>query len=371
MKYIFFTYNLLTLSRAIRYTDEFYGKENTLIIFSDFASNLPNKIKNDYNVKFVSSDSLNNGIRGLKLIYKTCMITNKIWKIIDNAILKANDPVSLILFRDNEVQEITWINRTSKKYGNKVNFCLMEEGAGLYAKTKPNIKYKIIKKIIYLFFGIFTESVENCTQGMNKKVTKIICTKPDAFRKKRNESELVLEQMIDIFVPSFNEYMVKAVIGKKTKVKKYDYVFLTQPFHDFRSEYEMLLQRYTELLPVVFSELSKNGNTVIKLHPREQYDYSIYTDDHVDLPNELEQQLPFECLMKLYGNPQMISMFSSASINISTTKPSLYIGEWFGIPGAKDLFDEEFYIKNNIKRCSSYNEFVTSIYKEEKNVEFK
>ena len=358
MQYIFFTYNLLTLCRAIRYTDLMYGKDNTTIIYSDFVSELPTKLQQDYSIEYVDSHSLNNGINGLQLVMQTSNITNQIWKVIQRHIsTNSNDKVVLIVFRDNEIQETTWISRLAKKMGGKAQIWLMEEGAGLYAAKRAPIRYSSIKRLIYTIKEVSRESLQNYTQGMNPKINKVICTNPDEFRKKRNDLSVDVEKMIDVFVPEFNNYLIDSIdVGNITK-SKYDFVFLTQPFHDFKNRYDELLKTHDELLLQIFDILSKKGKTVIKLHPREQYDYAKFQGQGVDLPGGVEQQLPFECLMQLYGNPQMISMFSSTCINVKIDKPSIYLGELFNFPVAKELFDVEFYKKNNIFSCKTLEEF--------------
>lgn len=356
MKYIFFTYNLLTLCRAIRYTDSKYGKSNVKIVYSDFVSKLPVNLQRDYDIKYIESHTLNNGLRGIKLIINSSIITNKIWKTLDIYLSESCSDVALILFRDNELQETTWINRAVKKYGSRVHIWLMEEGAGLYASQRVEIRYKNLKRMVYAFMGVSCESLQNYTQGMNPKVEKVICTKPIEFLRKRSDLLINVEQMIDIFVPKFNDYIIGLVLGDNTNCKKYDFVFLTQPFHDFRNQYEELLETHKNLLPQVFDILRKKGKTVIKLHPREQYDYKQFTGNGVELPSGPEQQLPFECLMQLYGNPQMISMFSSVSINIQVEKPSIFLGELFGLPVIKELFDVDFYKENNIVSCKTLEE---------------
>ncbi|MCR0326674.1 hypothetical protein MKA58_04625 [[Clostridium] innocuum] len=368
MKYIFFTYNLLTLCRAVQYSNIKYGQFNTKIIYSDFVSKIPSKLQQDYDIEYIESKSLNNGTKGLALILKTCAVTRKIWNKINELILKSNDSVTLILFRDNEVQELTWINKAYKKYGDDIHFWLMEEGAGLYAIERVPIRYKVIKKIIYTVMRVSKDSLKNLNQGMNKKIEKVICAKPDEFKNKRDDIQI--EKMINVFDSDFNNYFVSAVAGELNIIRKYDYVFLTQPLHDFKGDYDNLLLRYNVLLPKIFTILNRRGTTAIKMHPRDTYDYSIYRSENIEILDKSIQQIPFECLMQVCGNPQMISMFSSCSINNQTNKQSIYLGELFEIPLISELFDEKFYVKNNITSCKTIKEFEMSLYdkKEIKNV---
>lgn len=356
MRYIFFCYNILTLCRAIKYAKDVYGLNNSSIVYSNFVSDIPKRIVDDFHVRYIESDLLNIKFKGLKLHIKSVIVTNKIWKTINDELSESEDNV-LIVFRDNEVQESTFISRANKLTNKKVEIWLMEEGSGLYAFKRTEVRYRNLKKLIYTFAGCSLESLAgNFTQGLNPHIKKVICTNPKEFLTKRNN--IVVERMIGIFTPEFNNYLLE--ISGELKIRssiKYDYVFLTQPFHDFRDNYDCLAEAHEILLPIVFDILRKKGKTVIKLHPREQYDYSKLCGNGVDMPDGFIQQLPFECLMQTFGNPQMISMFSSTSINIKTNKPSIFLGQLFEIPGAESLFDDEFYKANNIILCKTMDEF--------------
>lgn len=360
MRYIFFCYNTLTLCRSIKYARDVYGLNNSIIVYSNFVSDIPKRIVNDFHVKYIESGLLNIQFKGLKLHVKSVIVTNHVWKIINNELSENEDNV-LIIFRDNEVQETTFISRVKKLSNKKVEIWLMEEGSGLYAFRRPEVRYRNLKKLIYTFARCSLESLaSNFTQGMNPHIKKVICTKPREFLNKRNN--VVAEQMIDVFTPEFNNYLlgISRQLGVGSSIK-YDYVFLTQPFHDFRDNYDRLVETHEMLLPIVFDILRKRGKTVIKLHPREQYDYAKFCGNGVDIPDEFIQQLPFECLMQTFGNPQMISMFSSTCINIKANKPSIFLGQLFEIPGAESLFDDEFYKANNIIPCKTIEEFENAL----------
>lgn len=356
MRYIFFCYNTLTLCRSIKYAKDVYGLDNSVIVYSNFVADIPKRIMDNFQVKYIESGLLTVKMTGLKLHVQSVIVTNKIWKAINNEFSEDEDNI-LIVFRDNEVQETTFISRALKLHDKKVEAWLMEEGAGLYALNKVSVRYRNIKKIIYTIAGCSLESLaDNFTQGSNTHISKVICTKPSEYLIKRNN--VAAEQMIDVFTPEFNSYLI-GYLGKlkESDISQYDYVFLTQPFYDFRDNYDRILEKHDTLLPLIFDILRKRGKTVIKLHPREQYDYSKFCENRVDMPDSFIQQLPFECLMQTFGNPQMISMFSSACINIETDKPSIFLGQLFEIPGAESLFDDDFYKANNIIPCKTIEEF--------------
>jgi len=360
MKYIVFSYNLPTLCRAIKYTDVIFGKNNTSLVYIDLVSAIPQQIKEDYNVIELNSNFLDKK-RGLELIIGSCIITNKLWgsvkKVLDDY---RNDDVTLVVFRDNEIQEATLIKRI-KKYKKDVNILLMEEGSGIYALDRVAPRFKLLKKIIYSFFGIGSYSLSSYPQGMNKNINKIICSHPESMSAKKIDLKIVIEKMIPIFTYQLNAYIISSVLDKVSKTTQYDYVFLTQPITDFRRNYDELLENHHSLLPKIFDCLKEKGKTIIKLHPRESYDYTQFEDTNIAISSPDESILPFECLMQFYGNPQMISMFSSTSISINADKPSLYLYKMFSIPGVEKLYSENHLKNNNILVCESLDNFLKSL----------
>lgn len=356
MKYIVFSYNLLTLCRTLHYTNTMWGVENTVIIYSKLVTPLPEKIKNDYKIIYISGGKISEK-RGFKLIFAGCSLARKVSNKISRLIGSDNQEYTIIIFRDNEVQEATIMEKISEGFPGRVHFNIMEEGSGIYAQYKIPIRYLKIKKLIYRMKKVSLYSLLNRTQGENLIIDKIICTNPEILMKRYNNREVLFEQMEDVFTKDLNLYMIDALAKKNDNQKTFDYVFLTQPFTDFRDDYDELLERHLKLLPVIFKTLSQRGKTLIKLHPREKLDYSVYTSENVSIVSEEIKDVPFECLMQMYGKPQMISMFSSVSCSINTNKPSIYLWSLFDIPGTEKLFSNEYYSSNNIITCSTIEDF--------------
>ena len=361
MKYAVFVYNISTLCRAISYIDTLWGKDNSTILYADLVSPIPETIRQDYKVRIINTNLLDSRCRGMALLLGSCRSSINAWKELDTLLKKSGEPYTFIVFRDNEIQEATMIEKAYRKYPQKIRIWVMEEGSGIYAMKRVSGRFLNFKRMIYLLFGVSTYSLHAVPQGMNDKVEKIICSHPELLKEKYKNKGIELEKMIPVFTQELSEYITNSVLGKQINYPKYDYVFLTQPFTDFPSEYDDLLAIHQKLLPQIFDILKKNGNTIIKLHPRESYDYSIYTG--ISLSKQEEKQIPFECLMQLYGNPQMISMFSSTSVTIQTEKPSIYLSKLFNIPGTDHLYAAEYYIKNNIIICDSLEQFQEALVK--------
>jgi len=361
VKYIAFTYNIFTLAHILSYTDNSYGRENVSIVYSDIASMLPEVIRNDYKIHFVPSNDILSK-RRINAIICACNLSLRIWKVVDKILSSNSEETTLIVFRDNEIEEASFIEKAIKKYGEKVHVWVMEEGNGIYAKEKNPIRYLKIKQILYKLSGVSSYSLQNKTQGLHPSVEKIICSKPYVIREKLS-LDIELETKKDVFTRELNEYLIKSVCGQQVKSKHYKYVFLTQPFENFRGEHDELIESYKKLLPLIFKILSERGRVIIKLHPRETLDYSLYLNDQIDICTDEEKILPFQCLMQYYDYPQMISMFSSACAGIDNTYPSIYMYKIFNIHGIERLFSEEYYKTNHIIACSDIEEFKSQLAK--------
>lgn len=358
MKYIVFCYNTPTLCRAIRYVDTVWGKENTHLIYADLVSPMPEMIKNDYSVTVLNTDGLDRK-RGFSLIFGSCDSANRLWHVVLDIVNSINDELSLVVFRDNAIQEATVITRI-KRIKPSASIILIEEGAGIYATSGLAPRYKLIKTIIYRLYGIDSYSLSGSAQGMNKYIDRIICAHPESLTQKVSPN-VKIEQIIPIFTQVLNEYIIRAHLGRATAEQLYNYVFLTQPISDFRRNYDELLASHQLLLPKVFEILSALGNTIIKLHPRENYDYTQFVGEHVAISSKEESVLPFECLMQYYGNPQMISMFSSTSMTIKSPKPSLYLYKIFSIPGVEGVLGKDLLDKNNIIACVTLDDLCANL----------
>lgn len=366
MKYIVFCYNTPTLCRTIRYVNSIWGIENTSIIYANLVSDIPQNIVRDYHIELVETNHVDKK-RGFQLIIQSCLVTNQISKVVLEKKKNIHEDTTLIVFRDNEIEEATIIRRM-KKYFPQTKITLIEEGSGIYALSRIEPRFKLLKKIIYKCFGIGSYSLTSNPQGLNKDVSCIICSNPESITTKVCQG-VNIEQIIAIFTYELNDYITKSFFKNNESEDKYDFVFLTQPLTDFREDYEKLIRVHSDLLPKIFKILSKYGKTIIKLHPRETYNYDKYINDRVNISSKEEAEIPFECLLQHYGNPQMISMFSSASISIQTEKSSLYLYKLFSIPGVDGLYEESHLKNNNIIVCESIEDIEKNLYSVKKEKE--
>lgn len=342
MKYIVFAYNIYTLAHAIYYSEKVWGNDCTRIIYSDIATQIPEVIINDYNIKYIPA---NNVLlkKGIACSLSACKLTNSIWLILKQMIDCSQDEITLVVFRDNEVEEATLIDRCAREYGNRIQYWLISEGNGIYAISKERLRYKTIKKIIYKCFGVSLYSLENLPQGLNRNINRILCQKPDLIKDKVGD-QVQLEKVKNVFDNELNDYLVSTFSGIKKQT--YRYVYLTQPF-DFATDEQL------QTLQMIFKAMCAKGNVLVKLHPRDQRDYSQFAMDKLDILSSNAKFLPFECLINYFGYPQIVSMFSSACVGNYYGKPNIYVYKLFGLKEINHIFDDEFYKENHIINCDN------------------
>lgn len=360
MKYIVLTYNYLTLVRALKYINDVWGRENSVILYMNLVSKFPERIMLDYTAKEIKCKSLNAGKHGFSLLRLNIVNTRRTWKCVNQLLDSFDTEFVICLFKDNELLEATVIENAMSKFGYRCHIWLIEEGTGLYASTMIKPRFPFVKRFINHHFGLSNYGLKAIPQGMHPFLEKIICTKPELFKRKVNRENLEIEKMQEVFTDDLNDYFVRLILQNKEK-KNYDYVFLTQPFRDLKLDYDYLLNKHKKYLPLIFEILSNYGRVLIKLHPREHFDYKQYTNEKIDIVEGVENNIPFECLMSYYGNPQMISMYSSTSINIKSSKRSIFLGKLFDFPDMETLFPNEFYEENNIISCGNMVEFKNAV----------
>ena len=365
MKYIAICYNYLTLARVLKYTNTEWKKENTYIIFINLLFDLPMSIVSDYSIQTIECVPQSAKLTGFSLLNENCIEANKTWTYIDDIISNSNSNFTIVVFKDNEAIECSVIERAKHKFSSRIKVMLFEEGTGLYANNVVPVRFSLVKKIFYKLKKVSSYCVDSHSQGENPLVDVVVCTKPSLFLKKK-QANFRIEEMKQIFTHEINQYLIKSVLGDVNSTSKVDFVFLTQPFKDWKEEYMKLEETHNVMLPKIFEILKNHGTTVIKLHPREHYDYSKFKAANISVASEMENLLPFECLMELYGNPQLISMFSSTAINIKTSKKSIYLGKLFDFPIMDKLFSSDFYHNNNIVMCETIEMFEESLISEMK-----
>lgn len=355
MRYIFYTFSLLTFSKALRYQD-YYKTENSQIVYCDLVSAAPQKIIDDSSIIYIDAEKYRAKTSGLSGVIHGGKLAVKSAKTINGLIDKADDDITLIVFRDNEPQEATIIEKTFEKKSRDVHLWLIEEGSGLYVNKRQPIRKKWIKRVLYAFMGVSQYSLSTSPQGMNRNIEKIICAKPDNLPVEKANGKSI-EQQIEIFNDELSEKIVRLVTddGIQLSNSSYSFVFLTEPMDDFGVN-SPLFEKYRAFLERLGRCIKPYGKLVIKPHPRDKYDYGYLESEVINICNDELMTLPFECLYKYWGEPTVLSLYSSANANINSEKESYYLYKLVGIKLRDNGFSEQYLSSNHIIECNDFDD---------------
>lgn len=368
MKYFVYTFNYVTLHKAIIYGNQKWGIENTFIIYTTFNAPPPQAlIQGKYNNLIVDSMKyeLDVHLKGFTII-NDLVSAKRIVREFEKYIIQ-NEPdfsqkICLVVFRDTRTREILLIDKIKKKYKN-VEVILIEEGLALYAKTSNNVAAgnNFIKKTIFRLAGVPILAAFSLRHGYNPMTNRIICSRPQLLIGTSLDKGNNVEQQIDVFSKENCDFFITNVLMQKIDNKVYDYVFLTQPI--FPSQNDNLNSKYQTFLEKLFSITSKYGTLLIKQHMRDTWDYSGFVSKTVHVcPLELSK-CAFEVLSGHFGNPQFITLYSSAACNLNNNKPSIFLYDFFSEIINENIFTEQFIMDSGIIRCKTYDELEDNLCK--------
>ncbi len=357
MRYIAITYNYLTLGKALVYAKNVWGCENTQIIFLPTVSDLNTDSFKELDIIKVGLPKIFHHYGFISDIRQSISLAKNIVSLIDKLIENHfDDDFTFIVFKDSEIRNCCVINSLKKKYRNS-HIILMEEGMALYSlprTTSISVK-SIIRSSLMLLCGVPKYFIENHPMGCNPAINRIICSNPDALKKRGVSKNAVLEKEIDVFSRENCDYLLKNLFKINFKEHIFDYVFLTQPIYP-RSK--VADAEYDKFLKELFSVLTKNGSVLIKRHPRDKWDYSSYKNENVEISENNVSHIPFECIMGVYGRPQMLTLFSSAAFNSLSNKKSIFLYKL--LPGSlRAQIDEQLIKNSNSVICESFSELST------------
>ena len=370
VNYYVYAYNYLTLYKAIIYAEREWGVSNTYIIYTSFLKDLPiGLLHSKYNIYVISSANISHKtIGGININYidrllDEKVIVNFIISYIKSIERKCNSRKNtLVVFRDTLIRESLLISKM-KRYCKDIKIILIEEGLALYASpSKPVLNTKLITRyILHMIMGIPVLPLKGYPHGCNILVDEIICRRPEAIKRKKQDKGNNIIKERDLFCKEDCSMFISDILMINMSEIDYDYVYLTQPLFPRLSSSEN--NTYDVFLKKLFSITSKYGKLLIKPHPNDEWDYSKYKSDKVVLCDSNIANCPFECLMGYYGNPQTITLFSSAACNINSSKPNLFLYDFFPNIIRSDIFGEEFIQDYSITRCKNFVAFENALYK--------
>ena len=360
MKYIVYAYNYLTLFKSLIYADKVWGNENTIVIYTPFISSPPRGIENSKCKVWVCTLQDNNCYSRGKIGYLADIFNEKaVAKSIFQCIIRlvSNDKFNFIVFRDRLIEDTLLIKMVKRRYPN-TNIILLEEGLGLYASSSIKIsnRFKIIAKmIIHILLGVPLFPLLDYPIGSYPLVDEIICRKPELIKERKELSHKKLVKEMEVFKRTNCQYLINEIAKISIPKMEYNYVFLSQPLFPKNNENDN--HKYEEWLKLILSIASEKGKVLIKPHPRDKWKYTEYTSKRINICDSELTDCPFECIVGYYGNPQTITIYSSAGCSVDTGKPNIFLYDMFPNIVPNDLFESDFIRNNNIIRCTSIQEF--------------
>ena len=324
MKYYVYTFNYLTLFKSIIYTEKEWGVDNTFIMYTPYIALPPAGLEKKYNSYIVRTPRREKRKNYYTKLSDCKKIAWEMLRYIEKNEQNKESKIKVVLFRDNMFTETFLIKLIKQKFSN-VTFILMEEGLGLYAEKKQtSVGLKMsIKMVINRFFGIPSFPLLGFPQGCNPNVDTIVCSKPEALKGTYQDRGDNLVHEIELFTKENCQFFLLDVLNIVIPEIEYNYVFLTQPL--FSASNQKQAEKYRTFLKRIFEIMTHYGKVLIKPHPRDTWSYEEFAKGAIDVADSRTSKCPFECLMGYYGNPQIITFFSSAACNTYSGKPSIFL----------------------------------------------
>ena len=361
--YVFIVYNSLTLCKALYYCERNGLKQNADIIFNEGVLKTPEKLRMDYNVYSIAykydpskQEHFQKIIYVLKENYNAIKARQILSKIIRR---NRNNELYLYIFKDRSVREATCIECLHKLKQKNGNVIMVEEGYGLYNYNVTPMS--LLHKTINYIMGVSTYPCIGLPYGLHPLLNFVICNSPILLKRKYhyfnyNNVEVLQQENIfdDYYCQAYFKYLSDQFHASECK---YEFVFLTIPWDD--GCLSCTEEEYCKFLKQLFDALSDIGNVLIKRHPRDNYDYSIFKNNNVYFKPEYDI-IPFEALYSVLGRPIMVAITSSCCA-CDKDKKSYYLSGAFPNLNAES---NDYLLDNNIEVCSSIHTLIRSIKKD-------
>lgn len=365
MWYLIYSYNYLTLCKSIRYIDEVYGRDKSILIYSEFNSPIPEPLFKCYNIKVLHNNHKyfqNRLLRSVYQLFRVRYIKNSVLSIFSKEIDTLGNNCEIIVFRDTYNPEASILKKIKLLYPS-IKITLIEEGAGLYCSPAVLHTNSFFKNIVYNLFGLSTLELKNERQGSSKYIDKVICTQPKLLKERYCSTNVVLEKQIDVFTYEFCVFFSSLFKSKnKNEILECDfpYVFLTSPMQEIVLT-EKDIERYFVFLKRVVEIVTNKGKLLIKCHPRDKFNYKFLESENVKICNQEENIIPFECLYEFYGKPQILTLFSSSCITLKGKRFNLLLFKLFdGLNVTEKSLEPLLQCGNNFL-CNSYDDIKAQI----------
>ncbi len=362
-QYVIIVFNPLTLSKAIYYIDNYWGKDNSTIVFASCVFSLPEGIANAYNCvvipseKIVSNDSFKTIIKNVKTYKKDI---DYIYEIVLSVFDSKVRDYYLVVFKDNNIREVTCIERLKNDFKDRIKIILIEEGSALYTKQINHIRFRLLRQFFNNIFKVSNYTLHGFPQGLHPLLDAVVCTSPDSYLKKQSREDIEVIKQDFIFNDSFCNRYMELVFDYKNEyfLGQIDYVFLTTPWSDISDS--ISFSEYTEFLNTLFNAVNIFGRILIKKHPRDTFCYSCFTNECVVVEDKFDT-VPFEVVYSFLQKPVLISLISSACA-CDKTVPSFYIFPCIEkLKNKWNYINIDFLESNNIVLCENIKDLSTNL----------
>ena len=354
MKHIFICHNLVTLYKSNAFSKANNIEEVSFYIYLDYNAKIDVEL----------SSSLFTQDRYIYAHYpynRTAKLPYWYWKryvkSIEKVIKKITDSEQLYLhiYLDMWAFMPTIIDNVKKMYGDSVHLYMHEEGYAMYAPPKEYTAahYKI-KRIIYTFLRLSTYGLTTYAHGNHPAIERIYCSDPERALKAGKKAGVKVNYEGDLFTRENTEAFLRLcgvnVLELRGLFDTYNFIFLSQPVYDIVG-----YDKYETFIKNLFNYLS-DYKILIKLHPRDTFNYEQFLNEDIQLLNGIPNLLPFECLYPCVSNSRILTFNSSCCGNIEPTKKSIYMYRLFCDDEYNKICERVQYDYTKVVIANSYDE---------------
>lgn len=272
------------------------------------------------------------------------------------------------IFVFNDTEPITnKVIKCLKKKHNKI--VLVEEGIGTYAVS--NIRKKTLsEKIRVLFTGFLGSKMQYRAIGDNKLIDYVIVGNPNLYNSLAKSLNKVVIQQSKNKIFSCASNFLQTYYEKISNDTICEILFLGQPI----VEKSGMLPMEQDLMHMVLT-LAEKKKVMIKPHPRDingKYNKLAEEFDNVSVLDGNCARIPIECLVAHYKPRIVLTIASSAAINLANMMPTIKAVMLYKLDICEELnkivFGKSSYYDDNIFVGANDNLFAPTSLNELKNL---
>ena len=356
VNHVFFCHNLITLYKSIAFSKIQGIENNSCYVYMDYNAKIADEL--------LSALSSNSKIAFCHYPYDN---NEKIpyyhWKkYVKSILFRLNQmvestPIYIHVYLDMWAFMPSLIENIKTKYGNLAHIYMHEEGYAMYAKCQSyRATHYYLKSFLYYIFGLSTYGLTTFAHGNHPNIERIYCSNPDkAFEIGKRKGVEILYEGVLFSKNNLKQFLNLCSVDdvKLTNVLgSYEYIFLSQPVYDVIGN-----DVYKKFVDELFYRLS-GAKILIKLHPRDTFNYSDYINNNIKILEGIPNLLPFECLFPYVSNSTILTFNSSCCANINPIRPSVYMYRLLKNESYNSICERVKYDSNIVKIADSFEDFI-------------